>query len=433
VCAACLGAQDAPARDWSGLEGRKLTLEECLAIARENSPALSKSQVGVQNADAGVIQAWSNVLPKVRNWSGYTRYDDDRFYFTGAGGLERSNILYSTRFSVEQPLFEGGGNIAQISSARAGRRAAKSEYRNARQDLNLLVQTRYIDLLQAQALLEVRQETVDVSRQHVERAEAFYRAGEKTQADVLRAKVELAQNELDLITARNSVRTARASLAHALGIPVGINLDVADLAEPVTPYDADLERDLEEAVELHPLLKVREASVEGAEADIGNAKSGRWPSISAGWSYQWNDIRISQLRGEDHRWSENAEWSLQLSMSFNIFDGRLTKANIRRAEAGLAYAREDLEQSHADVLLGVKQAHLDLVEADEKIRAAGEAVRLAEEDRRLQEERYRLGEGILIELKDALVALTNARVSQVQAVYEYHLARARLDRAVGRE
>jgi outer membrane protein TolC len=420
------------AADWKAFEGRELSLDECLSIARENSPALAMSQVGVRDADATVMQAWSAVLPQVSDYGSYYRFDEPRFYLTGFG-LEASDERYTNVLRIEQSLFEGGGNIARISSARAARAAAENEYRDASQDLDLQVKTRYIELLQAKALLRVRQETVDLSQQHVESAEAFYRAGEKTQADVLRSRVELSQNQLELITARNTVQKARAGLAHVLGIPVGIELDVEDLPDPATLPGGDIESDLRDAEESHPLLASRRHSVKSSEAEIKVAKSGRWPSLTAGWDYQWNDFDLPRFSGDSHRWGANDEWWFRVSMGFNIFDGRLTKSNIRRAEAGLEYAAENYEQTMSDIMLGIKQAHLDLLEAREKIHAAEEGVSLAEEDRRLQEERYRLGEGTLLELNDALVALTNARVSKITAIGDYHLAMARLDRAVGRD
>ncbi|MCK4546414.1 MAG: TolC family protein [Candidatus Eisenbacteria sp.] len=426
-----LSTEGARAADWSDLEGRKLTLHECISIARENSPALAKSLVGVRYADAGVGQAWASVLPKVSNYFSYYRFDEPRFYLTGYG-LDASDTRYTSLLRVEQSLFKGGGNVAGISSARAALRAAENDQRSAEQGLDLDVEARYIELLQGRALLRVRQETVDLSEQHVMRAEAFYRAGEKTQADVLRARVELAQNHLELISARNAVQTARATLAYTLGISVDTELDVIDLPDPVLTGSSDLDREFQDATRLHPLLASRRFSVESSKASITVAKSSRWPSVTAAWDYQWNDFELPRFRGDHHRWGANDEWWIRLSMGFNIFDGRLTKSNIRRAEAGLQYAREDYKQALSDVLLGVKKAHLDLTEAQEKIRAAEEAVVLGEEDRRLQAERYRLGEGTLLELNDALVALTKARVSKITAIYDYHLAKARLDWAVGR-
>ncbi len=428
----CLALGSATGKDWSDLESRNLTLQECISIARENNPSLARSAAGVRSAEAGVMQAWSGVLPTIRNSSSYYRFDDERLYLTGLR-LDQSKVRYSNMLSVQQTLFEGGGNLARISSARSGRGAAQNDYHDSRQDLDLQVKSRYIELLQAKALLSVRQETVDLSQQHVNSAEAFYRAGEKTRADVLRARVELSQNELELISARNAVKGARANLAYVLGVPVGLNIDVDVLPEPGAPVQGDPDADLDEAVKNHPLLRARQCSIRSAKADIRDAKSGRWPSVSASWDYQWNDFAWPRFSGPDHRWGENDEWWFRVSMGFNIFDGRLTKSNIRQAEAGLELASEDYRQALSDIMIGVKQAHLDLIEAEERIRAAGEGVSLAEEDRRLQEERYRLGEGTLLELNDALVALTNARVSKITATYDYHLAEARLDRAVGRD
>ncbi len=427
------GAARVSSQDWSRLENRALSLEECIEIARENNPGLARSEVGILMAEAGAMQAWSGILPTVRNSSAYSRSGGVGFSLDAIRLGQVNRDYYRNSFSVQQTLFNGGGNRARISSARSNVRAAENSHIDNRQDLDLEVKIRYIELLQAEALLQVRQETVDLSQQHVSSAEAFYRAGEKTQADVLRARVELSQNDLELITARNAVRTARATLASALGIPLDLSVQVRELAEPVPSQTDSIEKDLREALENHPLLRARRASQESAKATVSSAKSGRWPVVSASWDYSWSDTDWPRFSGSAHRWGSNDEWWLSVSVSLNIFDGLVTKSNIRRSEAELDDANESYRQALNDVALGVRRSHLDMLEARERIRAAGEGVSLAEEDRRLQEERYRLGEGTLLELNDSLVALTNARVSRITATYDYHLAKARMDRAAGRD
>lgn len=428
----CLGISAVGAEEWESLESRKLTLDECLSIAEENSPSLGMSWGEIMSARATKLSAWSEVLPHLSNRSGVSRSEYESPWWVAGKKLIYSDKIYSNSIYLEQLIFDAGGSIASISGANASLRAAESEHLSSKLDLALLVKANYIELLKTRALLEVRQEAVDLSQQHHESAEAFYRAGEKTKADVLRARVELAQNQMELISARNSVQTARAKLCHSLGIPVETNLDVADLAEPAVFREVDLEGVLEEVLQKHPALKARRDQITSASEGVKEAKRSRWPRVTGYCQYNWNDIAAPATSGL-HKWSANAEWRLGVSLNLNIFDGLQTKSNIRFAEASMKSASEQYRLAVNDVALEIKESHLALIEALERIRAAEDAVVLGEEDRRLQEERYRLGEGTLLELNDALVALTEARVSRVGAIYDYHLAKARLDRAVGRD
>ena len=84
-----------------------------------------------------------------------------------------------------------------------------------------------------------------------------------------------------------------------------------------------------------------------------------------------------------------------------------------------------------DVTLAVKRAFLSVTEAERRMQVAGESLALAEEERRLVEERYRLGASFLLELIDSQVAYTTAQTNHISALYDYQLALAQLEQAVG--
>jgi len=119
-------------------------------------------------------------------------------------------------------------------------------------------------------------------------------------------------------------------------------------------------------------------------------------------------------------------------LSMPIFDGFATKSNIRQAQLNLAVAQEELRQAKRDVTLAVKQAFLNVTEAEQRIRVTEESLALAEEENRLAEERYRLGASFLLELIDSQVAYSTAQTNHISGLYDYKLAVAQLEHAVGK-
>jgi TolC family type I secretion outer membrane protein len=416
---------------------RTLTLPDCIAIAMEQNPDAIISKRSVASARAQVLGAVSNFLPQVNASSSYNHsvqsFRDPLSGITVDGieiperFLERKSDSYSASLSLSQSLFRGGYNFSNLSYSRAGHRRAKESYEQTKQLVALEVKVRYYDLLRASRLLQVAEELVRSSEEQVKLEESLNEIGATTKANLLRAKVKLGEDRLGLITAQNNLSITRANLNDILGW---------DLDTPVEPMDdlelqkppLDLSSLTERAISQHPGVKMADAQRHQARASLGMAKSGRLPSLSASGSYSWYDSDLPEDAGD---WKDHDSWSVGLSLSLPIFDGLSTKSNIRQAQLNLAVTEEELKQTKREVTLAVKQAFLNLNEAEKRIQVTEESLELAEEERRLAEERYRLGASFLLELIDSQVAYSTAQTNYISALYDYKLALAQLEQAVG--
>jgi outer membrane protein len=122
-----------------------------------------------------------------------------------------------------------------------------------------------------------------------------------------------------------------------------------------------------------------------------------------------------------------------LSLSWNVFQGGLTRAQVSEAEANVMATVAQLDLLRQQVQSDVDAARLAVRAAKESLSASREALVNARERLRLAEERYQVGAGSVIELGDAQVALTQAAAQAVQADDRLAMARAQLLRAVGRQ
>jgi outer membrane protein len=122
-----------------------------------------------------------------------------------------------------------------------------------------------------------------------------------------------------------------------------------------------------------------------------------------------------------------------LSLSWNLFQGGLTRAQVSEAEANVQAAVAQLDLERQQVRADVDAARLAVRAAKESLSATQEALVNARERLRLAEERYQVGVGSAIELGDAQVALTQAAAQAVQADDRLATARAQLLRALGRQ
>lgn len=416
---------------------KPLPIDVCIQIAKRNAPSIRTAQYSLKAAEANVLGAWANMLPSFSaNILGYrTTYGPQdisivdpttgRVIETTSDTQKFSN--YSSRINYGLTVFNKR-NWSNLSQQRANQRASEFDVEVTEQDLIYRVKEAYYGLLAYQRLLHVNEETVKSTEENLRKIESMFEVGSASKADVLKQKVQVQNARASHIQAKNDVEYARANLAYILGIhidsPIQI-VDVLDIEEP----EVDLDRSLRHALEYHPNLKKTEAQVDAAKAYVGYTQAAFWPSLGAGGSYSWGpDDELSKIT---NMFDKNYNWSIGLQLSFDIPDFS-TMANIRYAKAELSLTEEQFAETRNSIALSVKKAHLDLEAAKEIIIAREEEVVSAEEDLKLAEERYRVGAGTALELIDAQVNYTSAQSNHVQALYNYKLALAQLEKSMGK-
>ena len=159
---------------------------------------------------------------------------------------------------------------------------------------------------------------------------------------------------------------------------------------------------------------------------VVNAKAGYKPSVQVFAGYGGRSTQFSHdLLDELHGWEAGAQ------LSWNIFDGFITKGRIQEAEGRRQRTREELAEAERGVELEVRTAYSTFNEAQEVLRSQEKVQESAEEALRLAMSRTAAGTGTQLDVLNAQTALTEARTTQVLALHDYAVARARLDRAIG--
>jgi outer membrane protein len=115
-----------------------------------------------------------------------------------------------------------------------------------------------------------------------------------------------------------------------------------------------------------------------------------------------------------------------------LFQGLGTTYALRQAKANLRAAQANTEVLTLDITREVEQSCLDVNAAREVIRATRKAREAAAENLRLAAGRYKTGVGNIIEVTDAQVQFAQSDLNYVRALYDYKVAEARLDKAVGK-
>lgn len=434
------------------LQAQPLTLEECIARALDHNTDVRLSQQSVLRARADLKSVRADYLPSVNaTLFGYTRLrtgssvriqenptgevDPEtgqrilREESTLIPGIDRNSYSFST--SLNQTLYDAGRRANNYAAAQRDLTGTEYGFSGSQLDVTAQVKRRYFDLLKARELVEVQEEAVTLSEKQLENARARLEVGSGTEVDVLRLRVALDNARAQLINNEQSVIIARANLNHIMGASIRTPLEVVPLQEGQwnTPVLQDSLAPLIERAQQHNpnLLRLDQAAL-AAEHGIAAAHSAYRPRLGGNVSYSRNNEVFDSIYQDLNR---NYRLNVGVSLTYNLFDGGIRRANVDRARTALETAKMNLEQQQREIALAVEVSHLELVRLEKILRIAESTVELAGEDLRLAQERYRVGKGRLLEALDAQVSFTEARSNLVRTRYDMKIAEADLERLVG--
>ena len=217
---------------------------------------------------------------------------------------------------------------------------------------------------------------------------------------------------------------APADLAPGVAVPPLAQLPAPDLlrvAPPDVPALESLETYLAQARALRPDLVQGRAALAQNQSNLALAKIENRPQVSANAGFNL-----------DPRATDQRRFAVGVGLSVPIFNGGGLRANKRGAQDQLEAARVSLAQLEKDAEADVEASYTDISGQVERIANARVLVEQAGLNLETATERYRLGLGIVLDVTNAQTQLFNAQVSATQAVYDYEIARAGLERAVGR-
>ena len=403
-----------------------LSLEQCLEIAVGNSYRIAISEGNVSKAEIGVKDARTAFLPELHLLGGYN-------LTSTFNRLEWGPDYYSLSLAASISLFNGGRNFINTAKSRESLSSAKQSRRLTETDLVLEVMAKYYGLLEASEILELRKESLNQKRTHLEFAKSQYDLGLVPKSDVLKAEVAVLAGEVDLLEADGTLGIARAELNDVMGI----GLDHPIRIEPVAVTREEppsLQECLDEALESRPELLQQKSSMAIGKHNVKLARVERWPKLTLVGSYDtyvdrflFDDLPINSTN-----WEDNSDWRVGIGLSFPIFDGGVTRRAVQAARIDLQESELEYLDLERRVNLEVKSAHLSLVTALRGIDLTEKEVESAQESYDAASGRYRTGVAPITEVIDAAVTLSDSKVRSTRAFYDYLLARAQLRQAVGR-
>jgi len=404
-----------------------LTLEESIKIALERNLKLHSATEGVVGSEFRRESAKTDFLPKWTGQYSYTRYNRPTsigFFGTGVSGTSRDVSNFST--SIQQPLFSGGSIISNYRLEKLGVDLSKTNVEVVKRDIVLQVREGYFNILRAEKFLNVAQQQVKQFEAQLEVTKAFFEVGIVPKNDLLQGEVKLANARQALVKAENDVAAAKASFNILLRREIHTPLSVVDILG-YKPFPLRFEESLEEALQKRPEIKTAELNIDQAKENVKIARSGFFPVI--GLTGNYNKLSdepdlMGDLRSE--------RWTVQALATFTLWDWRKTASKVGESKVKVTQAEDSKVQLIEGIILEVKDDYLNMLVAEKNLGVAEKAIEQAEENLRMNEERYKYQVATATDVLDAVTLLAQARVNYYSALSDFNIAKARLERAMGR-
>jgi outer membrane protein len=418
-----------------------LTLEESINTALKNSNVIHAAKEGVNAAAAQRREAATGFLPKFNTSYNYTRYNEAPFSrFIGLSGAPPPlNTLDGREFDVgtinnytwaveaRQPLFAGGGILANYQASKIGEDAAMMEEKAKYQDIVLEVKTAYYDILRAQKIVRTAGQSVEMLAAHREVALNYFKVGMIPKNDLLHAEVELANGKQALVRAQNALELAKVRFNSILKRKIYAPVEVVDILN-YQPFSQPLEECFSVALQNRPELKISTLKAEQAGKQVKLAQSEYFPTLSVVGNYSRFGDNPS-LAGSDFKDAEN--WYVMGVASWNFWEWGKTKFRVDASRARQSQALDAVKELTDQMALEIKNAYLILQEAEKQIAVSVLVIEQAEENFRIAEERYKERIATSTEVLDAQTLLTRAKSEYANALGDFNISHARLQRAMG--
>ncbi len=412
------------------LVGRELTLEEAVNIGLENAPLIVARIGDYVAAQQRVNQALAPLLPQLTGSGNYGRL---RSISTVTGAASYTDFG-SASVTASQLLFDFGRTWAAKDVAKSSAEVLKEVLEAQKLDIAQLVKTQYFTLLLSKRLVQVNLAALDRAEVNLRSAKGFFQVGTQPKSFVTRAEVDVANGRVNVIRAQNAVNLSRVALNTAMGIAVNAPTEVKDLlAYQEFPTNRDLL--VSEALRNRPEYRQVKAQAEAADASVRQTFRDFFPNLFGSGTYGITGVTGAPAfnsRSTSGFIDSGNEWNVGLTLSWSIFDGGARIARYKEAKASLEASQARVRDTELQIWQNVEQSFLNLGEGEERIGAAQKAVESAEENYQLARGRFDAGVANIIELTDAQLALTQAQSDEAQALSDYRIAIARLERALGR-
>jgi outer membrane protein len=416
-----------------GQAQEKITLEQAINLALTNNIQLKQAKLNVALTAEEYKQSKWALTPSLNANSNLNKSFGRSFDQLSGQAFDQSVTSGNGSLSSSVVLFQGFQRINQISQNKYLLAADKSNAEKAKNDLILSVVSTYLQVLNAQDLVETAKQQSTFARMQLDREQKLFDVGNKTLADLSQAKAQFATADLNLTNAQNQSDLAFLNLAQLLerdpASPFEVEKPQVDaLKASENTYEANAV--YQTALTTYPDIKIAEYRTLAAKNAVSVARGGFSPRISFGGNLStgYSSGRIQLIPGSippafekiplNDQLSGNYSRGVGVSVSIPLWNGNQARSVVNRAK--ISYQNATLSEQLAKNNLNkvINQALYDLKAAQKRFESTQSAYNSSKEAFNVVEQRYTVGLVNTLDYYQTQVNLNKAAFDVIQAKYD---------------
>ncbi len=440
-----------------------ISLEQALEIALSENVSVKVADMEIERTGFAKKGTYAALFPQIDASGSYQRtikkqvmYMDFDMSALGGGGSSSSGTTEpetATKASSSSSSNGGGIEMGRWNSFSAGLTAAMplvnatlwesikisgldvelavEKARSSRLETVTQVKNAYFATLLAKEAFAVYKDVYENAVKNLEEAEKKYKAEKTSEVEYLRAKTTVANAIPNVFNAESSVVLALWQLKAVLGVDLDMNIDITGaLGDYAEQMFYDIHSQDSTSLDNNSTMKQLAIQTEQLARAIKIQQNANIPTLSLAFNFSYsamtNDFNFSEFR-----WTPYSV--VGLSLNIPIFAGGKRHQQIRQAKNQYEQVQLQVENTERQLQISIRQS-LNTMETQMKsYYAAQSAVELAGKAYDIAEAAYRLGSNTLIELNDAQLSLTQAKLAESQAIYNFVIAKAQLEQTLGQD
>ena len=414
-----------------------ITLEQALEIGLSENVSVKVADLEIERTGFAKKGSYAALFPQIDLSASYQRTIKKQAMFMAMGeGQEPMKIevgMFNTinaSSSVAMPLVNAQlWKSIKISGLDV--ELAVEKARASRLDMVTQVKNAYYSILLAKEAAEVYNQVYENALRNLAETQRKYDAQKVSEMELIRAKTTVESAIPNVYNAESSVVLALWQLKAVLGVDLDMNLDVAgklsDFAHQML-YDINENSDAD--LDNNSTMKQLAIQAEQLAENIKIQKYAALPSLAASFNFSYmsmaNDVAFSEFP-----WIPYS--TAGLSLSIPIFSGGKRYQQIRQAKNQYEQVKLQVENTERQLKVAIRQSLATMETSMKSYYAAQSAVASAQKGYDITETSYNAGRSTLLELNDAQLALTQARLSESQSIMNFLTAKAQLEQTLGHD
>ncbi|MBN8702291.1 MAG: TolC family protein [Bacteroidetes bacterium] len=453
----------------SAFAQQTMTLQQCIDYALKNNLQIKQQEVNTKIAQASHLQSQAQLLPSINGSAGqnynYGRNIDPVTNSFTTNRVVSQNFALSGNWNI----FNGLQNLNSIKQTKFDLQASQYDLDDLKNDISLSVVNAYLQVLFGLELLDNSQNQYQLTEKQVLRLDKMLEVGAIAKSSLLDTKAQLANEELNVTTAKNNLDLAYLNLAQLMNFDsvAALKINKPTINDPnQAELFAKQELIYQTALASQPSIKSAQYRLKSSEKMVGIARGGLSPrlSLSASVSTIFSDatklptgnpeflgyVPTGAVTGlgdvvyepsysfnfqevpYNKQIKDNLNEAIGLRLTVPIFNNFQVKTSIDKAKLTNLNAKYSLELAENQLQKEIQQAYTNAAAALKKHDASKQAVQAFQESFGYAEQKFNLGSISSYDYNDAKTRLTKAQSDLLQAKYDYVLKLKVLDFYMGK-